>query len=150
MRRKPSLRSLALVAVLLLCLADIAAAFIQGACPSISLLSQKPSSKGCYPLLHALIDPNKSVVSKNLKNVAADSSPSPDQLCVATRTDDEEPTTESSPETSLEPSRLLQQNNGADWIGGLAWRGVVVVLCALWASNFAAVKLITAEPGEFD
>lgn len=26
------------------------------------------------------------------------------------------------------------------------WRGVVVVLCALWASNFAAIKLIVAEP----
>ena len=30
---------------------------------------------------------------------------------------------------------------------GIFWRGVVVVLCALWASNFAAAKLIMAEPG---
>lgn len=30
---------------------------------------------------------------------------------------------------------------------GLAWRGVVVILCALWASNFAAAKLILQEPG---
>lgn len=30
---------------------------------------------------------------------------------------------------------------------GLFWRFVVVVLCALWASNFAAAKLIMAEPG---
>jgi hypothetical protein len=37
------------------------------------------------------------------------------------------------------------QNNG--WVGGLVWRGVVAMLCALWASNFAAAKLIMAEPG---
>jgi hypothetical protein len=30
---------------------------------------------------------------------------------------------------------------------GLLWRGVVVVLCAVWASNFPAIKLIVAEPG---
>jgi drug/metabolite transporter (DMT)-like permease len=30
---------------------------------------------------------------------------------------------------------------------GLLWRGVVVVLCALWASNFAAAKLVMNEPG---
>ncbi len=30
---------------------------------------------------------------------------------------------------------------------GLLWRGVILILCALWASNFAAVKLILAEPG---
>jgi len=30
---------------------------------------------------------------------------------------------------------------------GLLWRGVVVILCALWASNFAAAKLVMAEPG---
>lgn len=32
-------------------------------------------------------------------------------------------------------------------LSGLLWRGVVVVLCALWASNFAAAKLVMAEPG---
>lgn len=31
--------------------------------------------------------------------------------------------------------------------GGLLWRGVVAVLCVLWASNFAVAKLIMAEPG---
>lgn len=30
---------------------------------------------------------------------------------------------------------------------GLLWRGVVVILCALWASNFAAAKLVMNEPG---
>lgn len=30
---------------------------------------------------------------------------------------------------------------------GLFWRGVVAILCALWASNFAAGKLVMAEPG---
>jgi hypothetical protein len=37
--------------------------------------------------------------------------------------------------------------NNAGMSDGLAWRGVVGVLCALWASNFAAAKLIIAEPG---
>ena len=37
-----------------------------------------------------------------------------------------------------------EPENGAS---GLLWRGVVVVLCALWASNFAAVKLVMGEPG---
>lgn len=34
-----------------------------------------------------------------------------------------------------------------DWVEPLAWRAVIVVLCALWASNFAAAKLVMAEPG---
>ena len=38
----------------------------------------------------------------------------------------------------------LSQNG---WVGGVVWRGVVAVLCALWASNFAAAKLIMDEPG---
>ena len=33
------------------------------------------------------------------------------------------------------------------WFAPAAWRGVVGILCALWASNFAAAKLILAEPG---
>ena len=34
-----------------------------------------------------------------------------------------------------------------DWLEPLAWRAVIVVLCALWASNFAVAKLVMAEPG---
>jgi len=30
---------------------------------------------------------------------------------------------------------------------GLFWRGVVVILCALWASNFAFAKLVISQPG---
>lgn len=30
---------------------------------------------------------------------------------------------------------------------GLFWRGIVVVLCALWASNFACAKLVMSQPG---
>jgi drug/metabolite transporter (DMT)-like permease len=44
---------------------------------------------------------------------------------------------EQEPETSLEQSPLE----------GLLWKGSVVVLCALWASNFPVAKLIMAEPG---
>mmetsp|Transcript_4943 Transcript_4943/g.11790 ORF Transcript_4943/g.11790 Transcript_4943/m.11790 type:complete len:393 (+) Transcript_4943:43-1221(+) len=29
----------------------------------------------------------------------------------------------------------------------LAWKGVILVLCALWASNFAATKLVVSQPG---
>lgn len=30
---------------------------------------------------------------------------------------------------------------------GLFWRAVVVILCALWASNFATAKLVLSQPG---
>lgn len=30
---------------------------------------------------------------------------------------------------------------------GLFWRGIVVLLCALWASNFACAKIILSQPG---
>lgn len=50
-------------------------------------------------------------------------------------------------------NNLIQQSTsdlssfGEPLNAGLAWRGVVGVLCALWASNFAAAKIILAEPG---
>ena len=34
-----------------------------------------------------------------------------------------------------------------DWVEPTAWRGVIIVLCALWASNFAVAKMVMAEPG---
>jgi drug/metabolite transporter (DMT)-like permease len=34
-----------------------------------------------------------------------------------------------------------------EWFESAAWRSVIIVLCALWASNFAAAKLVMAEPG---
>lgn len=46
----------------------------------------------------------------------------------------------SEPSSPLPPS---EQN----WLEPIAWRAVIVVLCALWASNFAAAKLVMAEPG---
>lgn len=33
------------------------------------------------------------------------------------------------------------------WFEPVAWRGVIFILCALWASNFAATKLVMNEPG---
>lgn len=44
------------------------------------------------------------------------------------------------------PQQLNQQTPASSG-EGLLWRGVVVVLCALWASNFAAAKLVMGEPG---
>jgi drug/metabolite transporter (DMT)-like permease len=40
-----------------------------------------------------------------------------------------------------------QQFQPPEWLEGIAWRSVIMVLCALWASNFAAAKLVMAEPG---
>mmetsp|Transcript_20860 Transcript_20860/g.29875 ORF Transcript_20860/g.29875 Transcript_20860/m.29875 type:complete len:477 (-) Transcript_20860:122-1552(-) len=36
---------------------------------------------------------------------------------------------------------------GASTSDGIFWRGVVVLLCALWASNFACAKIILSQPG---
>jgi len=36
---------------------------------------------------------------------------------------------------------------GVSTSDGLFWRGVVVLLCALWASNFACAKVIVSQPG---
>lgn len=47
----------------------------------------------------------------------------------------------------LESEEDLNREKEVEFGSDLFWRGVVVVLCALWASNFAAVKLIMAEPG---
>mmetsp|Transcript_8521 Transcript_8521/g.16051 ORF Transcript_8521/g.16051 Transcript_8521/m.16051 type:complete len:471 (-) Transcript_8521:68-1480(-) len=58
--------------------------------------------------------------------------------------------TEEFPEMKIEMMPRKQQSqvsNQLDGGSGLFWRGVVVILCALWASNFAAAKLIMGEPG---
>lgn len=39
------------------------------------------------------------------------------------------------------------REEGASTSDGLFWRGVVVLLCALWASNFACAKIILSQPG---
>ena len=41
----------------------------------------------------------------------------------------------------------LIAEDAVDPADGLFWRGVVVVLCALWASNFACAKVVLAQPG---
>jgi hypothetical protein len=60
----------------------------------------------------------------------------------------------SSLSSSAEPTTTLQlreskEEEEVDFGSGLLWRGVVVILCGLWASNFAAAKLVMAEPGTF-
>lgn len=45
-----------------------------------------------------------------------------------------------------EPSSPLPPTE-QNWLEPIAWRAVIVVLCALWASNFAVAKLVMAEPG---
>jgi hypothetical protein len=50
--------------------------------------------------------------------------------------------------SSTEPTTLqMRESKEVDFGSGLLWRGVVVILCGLWASNFAAAKLVMAEPG---
>jgi drug/metabolite transporter (DMT)-like permease len=52
----------------------------------------------------------------------------------STEASSEEPTTTSDPDLP-------------DWFEPVAWRGVILVLCVLWASNFAAAKLVMGVPG---
>jgi drug/metabolite transporter (DMT)-like permease len=49
---------------------------------------------------------------------------------------------------NMELERIKSSEPEPDMPGsGLLWRLVVGILCALWASNFAAAKLIMGEPG---
>uniref|UniRef100_A0A7S4JS68 EamA domain-containing protein n=1 Tax=Odontella aurita TaxID=265563 RepID=A0A7S4JS68_9STRA len=45
----------------------------------------------------------------------------------------------------LAATKMAEEKMSA--VESFAWKGVVAILCALWASNFAAAKLIMAEPG---
>ena len=56
-------------------------------------------------------------------------------------------TSSQSPLSVLADPLSPQQSTEENWFEPLAWRGVIVVLCALWASNFAVAKLVMAEPG---
>mmetsp|Transcript_4939 Transcript_4939/g.11778 ORF Transcript_4939/g.11778 Transcript_4939/m.11778 type:complete len:394 (+) Transcript_4939:43-1224(+) len=49
----------------------------------------------------------------------------------------------------LESSQLTStlSSDLPEWFEELAWKGVILVLCALWASNFAATKLVVSQPG---
>lgn len=47
----------------------------------------------------------------------------------------------------VQAGQLQQHEEDKNWGSFLLWRCVVVVLCVLWASNFAAAKLVMAEPG---
>ena len=51
------------------------------------------------------------------------------------------------PSTSSPASQLASSEKGSLSTEGLLWRGVVVVLCALWGSNFASAKLVLEQPG---
>lgn len=52
-------------------------------------------------------------------------------------------------------NKIVQENEGGNTVNTivnknenpLIWRGVVVLLCAVWASNFACAKVILAQPG---
>ena len=52
-------------------------------------------------------------------------------------------------EVALPPQDTLSSfmDSMPGWFEPAAWRGVIVILCALWGSNFAAAKLVMAEPG---
>jgi len=50
-------------------------------------------------------------------------------------------------EKDVSTSAAVEMELGKDESGDLLWRGVVVVLCALWASNFAAGKLVLGVDG---
>lgn len=44
-------------------------------------------------------------------------------------------------------SNLIASNTTNNFMESTFWRAVVVILCALWASNFSAAKLVMGEPG---
>ncbi len=54
------------------------------------------------------------------------------------------PSTSSSSSSSSSTEATIQPPNFGE---GLFWRAIIFVLCGLWASNFAAAKLVMAEPG---
>ncbi|CAJ1945574.1 unnamed protein product [Cylindrotheca closterium] len=57
---------------------------------------------------------------------------------------------ESSPQNDFVESSQQTSSLNSDlpeWFEPLAWRGVILVLCALWASNFSATKVVMAQPG---
>ena len=45
--------------------------------------------------------------------------------------------------TTIDKASARDDSGASSWF----WKGTVVFLCALWASNFAAIKLVVAEPG---
>ena len=60
--------------------------------------------------------------------------------------------TPSAPDESRDVDKTEEAERGGEVVtsvadGGLFWRGVVVILCALWASNFACAKVVLAQPG---
>jgi drug/metabolite transporter (DMT)-like permease len=66
----------------------------------------------------------------------------------------EPPTTTTSTTTTHGPplsdstlDTTTTNSNLPAWFQSIAWRSLIVLLCALWASNFAAAKLVMAEPG---
>eukprot|EP00560_Eucampia_antarctica_P008114 CAMPEP_0197826034 /NCGR_PEP_ID=MMETSP1437-20131217/3045_1 /TAXON_ID=49252 ORGANISM="Eucampia antarctica, Strain CCMP1452" /NCGR_SAMPLE_ID=MMETSP1437 /ASSEMBLY_ACC=CAM_ASM_001096 /LENGTH=425 /DNA_ID=CAMNT_0043426287 /DNA_START=281 /DNA_END=1558 /DNA_ORIENTATION=+ len=48
-------------------------------------------------------------------------------------------------EVKIEEAKVGTEED--NWLAGTFWRGSIIVLCALWASNFPAAKMIMAEPG---
>ena len=104
--------------------------------PLRSTISSKPSSIRFLSLKSTTAD-DELATRSSLNNLL-----SPLLLGNETSTEPLSAQTQLSAETSspLPPS---EQN----WLEPIAWRAVIVVLCALWASNFAAAKLVMAEPG---
>lgn len=55
---------------------------------------------------------------------------------------------ESDAQTDLFFDQAQQSNSDIPgWLEPAAWRGVILILCALWASNFSATKLVVSQPG---
>lgn len=96
----------------------------------------KSASKHFHALQSTTADEEVTILSSLLSPMALRNETSPAPLLAGTQLP--EP---SSPLSSEENSNL------PGWVEPVAWRAVIVVLCALWASNFAAAKLVMAEPG---
>ena len=66
-----------------------------------------------------------------------------------TTVDDTSTSTTSMTDTPILDLQEISGNEANDPDPGsdLLWRGVILLLCAFWASNFAAAKLVMGEPG---
>lgn len=146
----------AAAATALLCLSTTSSAFV---CPTTArqpLSTTHGKSKHSSLVFSTKEDTN--IVSKPATATAADD---PELLRVAqdltAALQKQEVTTRPVITTSEEAAVFLADSpirdegafaeEGVTTGDGLFWRGVVVLLCALWASNFACTKIIVSQPG---
>jgi len=112
----------------------------------ISTIS-KSTSKHPHPLQSAVTDDEATSARTILSNFFSSTSLNKNETSSAPLFATTQLPEQYSEPFSPPPSLLGQNSNLPEWLEPIAWRAVIVVLCALWASNFAVAKLVMAEPG---